>query len=65
MFAHQNRLLAIVQAAHDSQDIERFCQEAVSAGFTVETPRELVRRSRDLLGWACSARRPACSPGAR
>ena len=56
MSAHQNRLIAIAQAAHGPQDIQQFCHLAARSGFEVDTPRELVRREQDLIGWACSAR---------
>jgi hypothetical protein len=57
MTAHQDRLRAIAQAAYNRQDIDEFCGLAAAAGFTVEAPRELLRRGRDLMGWVISARR--------
>ena len=56
MYAHHNRLSAISRAAHTAQNIAEFCRLATIAGFTVDAPRELVRRERDLIGWVCSTR---------
>jgi hypothetical protein len=59
MTAHQSRLRAVVRAAYNRRDIDEFCERALAAGFTVETPRELLRRGQDLLGWVVSAGTPA------
>jgi hypothetical protein len=55
--AHQGRLRAIAQAAYSREDIDEFCRRAVAAGFAAEARGELLRRGRDLIGWAVSARR--------
>lgn len=57
MSAHHDRLAAISRAAHTPQGIAEFCHLATRAGFVVETPGQLLRRQRDLIGWVCSARR--------
>lgn len=57
MLAHQARLLAIAKAACDRQGIERFCEMAANAGFSVQQPRELVRQGKTLLGWVVDANR--------
>jgi ubiquinone/menaquinone biosynthesis C-methylase UbiE len=58
MTAHQSRLRAIVRSAYDRNDIDEFCGRALAAGFAVETPRELLRRAQDLMGWVVSASVP-------
>jgi SAM-dependent methyltransferase len=57
MLAHQARLHAIAKAACDRQGIEKFCEMASSAGFSVQQPRELRRQGKTLLGWTVDASR--------